>query len=94
MVMTGDLAGWGWRSEFERVVEFLSALSEAVGLPHERVAIVPGNHGVHRKACEAYFARMEADEREPRPPLWVPTMLSALVAATLITMVDAFVTLR
>ena len=35
MVVTGDLAEWGMRSEFEQVTEFLAALSEAVEIPQE-----------------------------------------------------------
>jgi 3',5'-cyclic AMP phosphodiesterase CpdA len=68
MVVTGDLTESGLRTEFERVVDFLTGLAEAVGLPRHRVAIVPGNHDVNRKACEAYFDAAESDEREPVPP--------------------------
>ncbi|MGH4024392.1 MAG: trypsin-like peptidase domain-containing protein [Pseudonocardiaceae bacterium] len=70
MVVTGDLAEWGLGSEYEQVVQFLAALTEAVELPRSRVAIVPGNHDVNRRACQAYFFRQEADEREPVPPYW------------------------
>ena len=70
MVVTGDLAEWGMRSEFEQVTEFLAALSEAVEIPRKHVAIVPGNHDVNRKACAAYFAKQESDEREPVAPYW------------------------
>ena len=70
MVVTGDLAEWGLRSEFEQVAQFLGALSEAAEIPREHVAIVPGNHDVNRKACAAYFAEQESDEREPAKPYW------------------------
>ncbi|MGH3936201.1 MAG: metallophosphoesterase, partial [Pseudonocardiaceae bacterium] len=70
MVVTGDLAEWGRPSEFEQVVQFLTALAEAVGLPRRQVAIVPGNHDVNRKACAGYFQDQEADEREPVAPYW------------------------
>ena len=68
LVVTGDLAEWGLRSEFEKVTEFLGALSEAVEIPRRHIAIVPGNHDVNRKACEAYFAEQESDEDEAVPP--------------------------
>ncbi|MGH3887777.1 MAG: NACHT domain-containing protein, partial [Pseudonocardiaceae bacterium] len=58
------------RSEFEQVVEFLTALTEAVGLTREHVAIVPGNHDVNRDACAAHFLREKADERQPVAPYW------------------------
>ncbi|HWR46544.1 MAG TPA: pentapeptide repeat-containing protein, partial [Pseudonocardiaceae bacterium] len=70
MVVTGDLAEWGLRSELEQVVQFLTALTEAVQLPRRHVAIVPGNHDVNRKACAAYFQDQEADEYEPVAPYW------------------------
>jgi 3',5'-cyclic AMP phosphodiesterase CpdA len=70
LVVTGDLAERGLRSEFKQVTEFLSALSEAAQIPRRHVAIVPGNHDINRKACEAYFADQESDEAEPVPPYW------------------------
>ncbi|HET9253640.1 MAG TPA: metallophosphoesterase [Pseudonocardiaceae bacterium] len=70
MVVTGDLAEWGLRSEFDQVVEFLAALAEAVALPRRHVALVPGNHDVNRMACAAYFGDQEADECEPVAPYW------------------------
>ena len=70
LVVTGDLAEWGLRSEFRRVTEFLGALSEAAEIPRRHVAVVPGNHDINRKACEAYFADQEGDEAEPAAPYW------------------------
>jgi 3',5'-cyclic AMP phosphodiesterase CpdA len=55
IVVTGDLAEWGLPSELDQVVQFLTALTEAVELPRRHVAIVPGNHDVNRNACAAYF---------------------------------------
>jgi 3',5'-cyclic AMP phosphodiesterase CpdA len=70
MVVTGDLAEEGTPDEFEQVVAFLAALSEAADLPRGRVAIVPGNHDVNRLACQGYFLREASKRREPRPPYW------------------------
>jgi hypothetical protein len=55
VVVTGDLAEWGLRTEFEQVTAFLAELSEAAEVPRRHIAVVPGNHDVNRKACEAYF---------------------------------------
>ena len=68
MVVTGDLAERALPGEFTQVTEFLSALSEAAGIPRRHVAIVPGNHDINRKACEAYFADQESDGAEPVRP--------------------------
>ena len=68
LVVTGDLAERGLPSEFGRAVDFLGALSEAAQIPRRHVAIVPGNHDVNWRACEAYFVEKESDEAEPVPP--------------------------
>jgi len=70
MVVTGDLAEWGLRSEFDQVVQFLATLTEAVELPRRHVALVPGNHDINRRACEAYFLNQSAEECDPVPPYW------------------------
>jgi len=70
VVVTGDFAERGLRSEFDQVVQFLTALTEAVDLSRRHVALVPGNHDVNRKACAAYFQDQEADECEPVRPYW------------------------
>ncbi len=70
LVVTGDLAEGGLRSEFQQVSAFLGALSEAAEIPRRHVAIVPGNHDVNRRACAAYFAEQESDEAEPVAPYW------------------------
>ncbi|MGH3806045.1 MAG: metallophosphoesterase family protein [Pseudonocardiaceae bacterium] len=70
MVITGDLAEWDLRSEFDQVAHFLTAPTEAVELPRRHVAIVPGNHDVNRPTCAAHFLHEQADEREPVPPYW------------------------
>ncbi len=70
MIVTGDLAEWGLRSEFGQVSEFLAALCEAVEIPRRHVAIVPGNHDINRRACAAYFLECESEEETPAPPYW------------------------
>ena len=68
MVVTGDLAEWGLRTELEQAAEFVAALAEAVEIPRGHVALVPGNHDINRKTCEGYFAAQAGDERDPVPP--------------------------
>ncbi|MGH4000453.1 MAG: trypsin-like peptidase domain-containing protein, partial [Pseudonocardiaceae bacterium] len=70
MVVTGDLAEWGLPDEFDQVVHFLTALTEAVELPRRHVALVPGNHDVNRIACEAYFLQRKSYQRTPVEPYW------------------------
>ncbi len=70
LVVTGDLAEWGLKSEFNDALRFLEGLIDILELPRDRVAIIPGNHDVNRKACEAYFNSCEADEEDPVAPFW------------------------
>jgi WD40 repeat protein/3',5'-cyclic AMP phosphodiesterase CpdA len=70
LVVTGNLAAQGLRSEFRQAMEFVAALAEEAEVPRRHVAIVPGNHDVNRRACKAYFEEQESDEEEPVPPYW------------------------
>jgi hypothetical protein len=56
IVLSGDIAEWGKKQEFEDACEFLVKLSERLMVPRRHVVIVPGNHDINRKLCEAYFA--------------------------------------
>jgi 3',5'-cyclic AMP phosphodiesterase CpdA len=68
LVVTGDLAERGRRSEFSQVTKFLDSVAEAAGIPRRHVAIVPGNHDINRLACNAYFMEQESLEQTPVKP--------------------------
>jgi 3',5'-cyclic AMP phosphodiesterase CpdA len=68
IVVSGDLAEWGMKSEFDDARAFLEKLAERVAVPREKVVIVPGNHDVNRKLCEAYFNECEGDQVTPVEP--------------------------
>jgi len=70
IVVSGDLAETGSRSEFTQVRDFLAELTEGLRLGRDRVAIVPGNHDINWRKCQAYFLDCEADETDPVPPYW------------------------
>jgi 3',5'-cyclic AMP phosphodiesterase CpdA len=70
LAVTGDLAEWGKKGEFEDVLQFLHRLAAVLGLGRERVLLVPGNHDINRKLCEAYFNECEAEETTPSEPYW------------------------
>ena len=70
VVLSGDMAECGLKSEFEDLRDFLGGLIEYLGLPPERVVMVPGNHDINRKACQAYFFECESQEEQPTPPFW------------------------
>jgi 3',5'-cyclic AMP phosphodiesterase CpdA len=70
LVVSGDLAEWGMSQEFEQAFDFLGKLSDLLELPRGRVVVVPGNHDINRKACEAHFLTCAADGEKPVPPFW------------------------
>jgi 3',5'-cyclic AMP phosphodiesterase CpdA/tetratricopeptide (TPR) repeat protein len=70
VVVSGDLVEWGLKREFEDALEFLVKLSEHTKIPRDRFIIVPGNHDINRKLCEAYFVQCDGEESTPQPPYW------------------------
>ena len=70
LVVSGDLAEWGKKSEFDDTSVFLERLTEFLGLSRRRVVIVPGNHDINRKLCEGYFSNCEGRDELPQPPFW------------------------
>ncbi|HLK69938.1 MAG TPA: metallophosphoesterase [Bryobacteraceae bacterium] len=70
IVVTGDLAEWGMKTEFDDFLQLLDSLSQYLAIPRHHIAIVPGNHDINRKTCLAYFAECEGDGKKPAPPYW------------------------
>jgi len=70
VLLTGDLSEWGLASELEQVESFVRCIASRLTLPVQRFVLIPGNHDINRKKCEAYFADCEGDEQKPQPPYW------------------------
>jgi 3',5'-cyclic AMP phosphodiesterase CpdA len=70
LVLSGDLAERGFPTEFDNVLQFVEGLTEQLQLPRNQVVLIPGNHDINHKACEAYFNHCEANEGEPKAPFW------------------------
>jgi 3',5'-cyclic AMP phosphodiesterase CpdA len=68
IVVTGDLAECGHAHELRDAFNLLAGLSSHLGLPPDRVAVVPGNHDVNRDLCHAYFSECKGANAEPQPP--------------------------
>lgn len=49
IVVGGDIAFKGDTQEYAVAAEWLKALADATGCPHERIFVVPGNHDVDRR---------------------------------------------
>jgi WD40 repeat protein/ribose 1,5-bisphosphokinase PhnN len=65
LIVTGDLSAHGRPSELREALAALDRLARSLGLPRERVVLLPGDRDVNRDACAAYFSDCLAEEREP-----------------------------
>jgi 3',5'-cyclic AMP phosphodiesterase CpdA len=70
VALTGDLAEWGTKREFAQAAELGKGLLRHLQLEPDRLLVVPGNHDINRKLCEAYFLRCDGDGEAPKPPYW------------------------
>ncbi len=68
VVLSGDIAETGRRSEYAAADAFVRALLDANGLPPERLVLVPGNHDCNWDLSRAYMNDCLGEETEPRPP--------------------------
>jgi predicted phosphodiesterase len=74
VLVTGDLAFSGKPNEYELLKSFLTALSEASGVPRERIFCVPGNHDVDRDKQTLCFlgARQQLTSPNAVDPILAP----------------------
>jgi len=70
IVVTGDLAEWGMKKEFDEALVFIRGLMGHFELGAEKVVIIPGNHDINRKLSEAHFLLQSAKGEEPQKPYW------------------------
>jgi 3',5'-cyclic AMP phosphodiesterase CpdA len=68
IVVSGDIAEWAKRSEFEDALKFLIRLQEHLGVSRRHIVVVLGNHDINWKHCEAYFNDCEGDDEQPIEP--------------------------
>jgi 3',5'-cyclic AMP phosphodiesterase CpdA len=68
IVLSGDIAEKGMKSEYDQARAFVDALCKHTGLGYERIVVVPGNHDVSWGLSAAYFAECEGNETPPREP--------------------------
>lgn len=64
IVVTGDIAEWSLKSEYELAEQFLGGIARHLGIGRRYVAMVPGNHDVNRDLCQAARLQARAYERE------------------------------
>jgi len=68
LIVTGDIADTGAVEEYEHAAEVIERIQEALKIPNDLVALVPGNHDVSwpdcRKAFSAAFPGVDVDKKE------------------------------
>jgi len=70
LLLTGDLAEWGLKTELDDALRFIRGLAGHLTLPPERVVLLPGNHDINRKLCSGYFDTCEGNSETPQEPFW------------------------
>lgn len=60
LCFTGDLADWGRAAEYDALTPFLDETRARVGVPWERVFVVPGNHDIARRTEEAAWSTLRS----------------------------------
>lgn len=70
LLLTGDLAERGRKSEFDDALQFVGGLTEFLGLGRNQVVLVPGNHDVNRHLCASYFESCAGNDERPEEPFW------------------------
>ena len=60
-VFTGDLGDWGHPTDYPQAIAFLKKTCTTLGIPPERLFIVPGNHDVDRTLQHDAWASLRRD---------------------------------
>ncbi len=68
IVVTGDIAEWSLRSEYQLAEEFIGGIADHLHIDRRYVMMVPGNHDIHRKLCQAARLQAEAYGKPFNPP--------------------------
>ena len=62
VVLSGDFAEFGKRTEFDQALAFVQGLRDNLDLPARRFVMVPGNHDVNWNKSRAYFENQAGDD--------------------------------
>lgn len=68
VLVTGDVAFSGQDEQYAQAREFLQKVTETVGIAHEKVQVVPGNHDVDRAAVGTMLQMAHTSLRGEQPP--------------------------
>ncbi len=67
IAMTGDLADWGKAEEYVPVSDFLNLVIGRLGVPKERLYVVPGNHDIQQGVAKGAWRRLRSVMPELSP---------------------------
>lgn len=68
IAVTGDIAEGSRRDEYNAAAEFLGGLADYLNIDRRYVLMVPGNHDVNRKLCQAARLTADAEAKPFNPP--------------------------
>jgi predicted phosphodiesterase len=67
VVFTGDLGDWGHKTDYPHGVTFLKETCAALGVPLDRLFLVPGNHDVERTVQQEAWSKLRGElQSDPR----------------------------
>ncbi|TWH45942.1 metallophosphoesterase [Sporomusa sp. KB1] len=70
IVITGDIAEWSLQEEYKQAEEFIVGICRHLNLDRRYIVMVPGNHDINRKLCEASRLTAQAKNITFNPPYY------------------------
>lgn len=95
ILISGDIAFSGQKQEYDFAREWLDELCDSIGIPHDAVVLVPGNHDVDQRVSESIVVRglrrqlIDADETE-RKKLLIEALRETEARSVLYSPIDAY----
>ncbi|MCP4104861.1 MAG: SUMF1/EgtB/PvdO family nonheme iron enzyme [Desulfobacteraceae bacterium] len=68
IAVTGDIAEWSFRNEYALAGKFIGGIADYLGMDRRFAVMVPGNHDISRKMCQAARLTAEAEDEPFLPP--------------------------
>ncbi|MCP4344940.1 MAG: metallophosphoesterase [Desulfobacterales bacterium] len=68
IVITGDIAEWSIREEYKLAEQFIGGIADYLNLDRRFVLMMPGNHDINRKTCQAARLNAESEGKQFDPP--------------------------
>lgn len=70
IAVTGDIAEWSLAGEYKEAEHFLAGIADHIGIDRRYILMVPGNHDINRKLCQAARLKAEASGKSFKLPYY------------------------